>query len=643
MKKLITPAISVIGIILPVLAILFGINSDLHKYFFQSGNKVIFYFNNTSFEILLALIGFGLLLWSVIRIKNFQITKWILFTLSGVFLIGTTFFAIEEHISDVFELLLFIIPGILFAGTMVLSLLIKRKLWTKILLIIGTSFIIVLLLVAQFFNQNSNGYSKGWEHTAALLKDTEQPDRKVYLQNKEDIERYIITRRVFPGIFNYRIIDPISIPDKSWEVLNDELLGEIKLTIKVNSREEFMKAIASEKYGTYIINGKINLLGDWLIQNQDNIILSGSNNEGISEAFISSSTIPIKNCNNLTLKGLNLAGGLEFQNCTNITIENCNFIESETNSVYFYEDCDEITVRNNSFKNYSKYAINAPYVNLNLSSNQFDNSSGIEDKNFRINIRGFFNNLGWDSFYKPLLCQTYDFNLEDQIEYFDDCNLGTYIGSIVTDNWGYWLNDVFSDISSLNFSMYDMKVDYLRMLSGGIDPTLREPYGKKYSTEYELPIFSYYNPKFIEYWMERMIPSPDEYFGYQTFQVLYNNSFRYHVQVLIESYLVFNSNYEAETEVDWYIKEAKRDSWEFPETLNSRYNFEPKSNEFAQIYSLEYINSNSLLKESTGSVVGFWIRREIDGTAKFLFESLLSIVKDYDQAYYSWITQEYDI
>lgn len=643
MKKLFTPIIPILGILIPIVTIMLGPDNGSIDYFFQPGSYVVFYFSSLSIFVSVFLIGAVLILWSLVRIKNFHITKWILFSLSGLLLVVVILFVFEEYKDELIEAIIFIVPGLLFAAIMILSLLIKKKLWTKILLIVSVSIVIIVLAIGLIANERNNSNSKGWKHTAAILEDSNQTKSRIYLQGKKGIERYIYTNRVFPGIYKYQPIDPISIPNKKWEVLSKQHLGEIKLSVWVKSREEFEKAISSEKYGTYILNYKINLLGNCLVQNQDNIIISGFNKDGEPKGIISSSSIPIKNCHHITLRGLTFSGGLEFQNCSNITIENCIFEESKSNSAYFYEDCDSINIRNCSFNKYNKYAINAPFVSVDLSSNQYAKGNGNEDQFFRVNIRGFFNNYGWDLFYKKLVCNSYNFSSDNEVNYFDDCSFGTYTGLIITDDWYYRLNNLFSEsIESLSFSRY-MHIDYLRMLSGGIDPTLRKPFGKKYASKKDLPVFSYYNPKFIEYWMGRMIPAPNEFFGSQTFQILYNNSFRYHAQVLTESYMVLNSNYEVETEVAWYIEESKKGGWEFPEELNSKYKFIPRSDEFAQIYNLDYIGSNDYLRETTGSLIGFWIRREIDGTDELLFENLIKVIKEYDQSYYSWLLKEFDI
>lgn len=644
MKKNLTLYLALAGIIFIVGVILLGIFTDYRQYYYQSGDKILFYFNRKSYELILLITGIALVNLSVIRIKKYTITKWVLFSVCGLLLLAIILLIIDEfnRLRNVGTMLVVFTPVVLCAGIMVMALLFKRKLWTKVVLIVGVSFVLLVSIWVYIDNIDNNSYSKDWEHIAVVMQDSEDNDRKVYLQHKNgERERYIVSKKVFPGIYNYITTSEYTLPEKEWEVVSFEHLGNIKLNVKVKNRDELKSAIDKGTYGSYIIAGKINLLGDWLVKNQEDIMIKSASEAGEAVGEINSSTIPIMNCKNITISGLKLSGTLEFDNCSNININNCEFTDSESYSVYVHDNCNDISINNCSFNKYDKYAINIPGdIVLKTSGNNFNG----ENEFRKIMIRDCYSqNYSHQSFYKSLFCNSFYLTGENEKHYFSGCNLGIYTGSVITEEWGYNLMQFFSDnMSNLNLNDYYTYQNYLDVLSGGIAPTLNTTYKSDYSSRYEIPSFKYYNPRFIRYWMENMKPSPYDYFGNWTFQVLYDNSFRSTAQLLFESYLMLQNNYNIENEAIWYIGEAKENNWEFSDVLRNRYNYHPLTDEYINLYELNTGSTYIYQKKDLGLVVGFWLRRHIGGTDELIFEYLSEILREYDPSFYSWILSEYD-
>jgi len=606
------------------------------------GNPVIYLKNRDSLVAFSFFISSVLFFVFLLRIKNYKITKWLLF--AGILsLLGLIALIADEIFNDQFAFVIMFGCIVLACLTMlVIMFVIKKHLWTKlVLLFVNLCFVLSMAYWGISSGDPRENVEQGWKHNSLMLQDKDNSNRKVYMQIRDDEERRIVSEKVMFSVYEYHIMGE---QDDNYTWVTPK--GNSHANIIVSTHEEILKEIEDGKHVTLLVKGGLSVIGKVFLENKDDITLIGLGEDDVNSSSINGEeSISLKDCNNISFENININSPMVFENCNSITIKNCTFSQKALTHLYFDDNCKNIKIENCDFLNYSDYAIDIPFNSISISSNSFYLNGDEErhyDRAFRINVREKLEPFKLDYFYGNLFGSSYSFSNENEYEYSDVCVIGALNEHITNAgiDWTFWrflekempeLNE-FSDLNELGL---------LKMLSGGINPVLAEPANKKYIHSEEVPRYQYINPLFLNWWSKNMIPylpSEGEVFNID-FQLLYNRAFKYHAHAFIESYLYLKQSFDIEKEAEWYL-EASEDDWTFVDKLRNKYAYIPLSMDFLNEESANIPEDIEYLESGLGKVVGFWVRRHIDGTDKQIFDIAKKVIREYDPEFYDWILNE---
>jgi hypothetical protein len=143
--------------------------------------------------------------------------------------------------------------------------------------------------------------------------------------------------------------------------------------------------------------------------------------------------------------------------------------------------------------------------------------------------------------------------------------------------------------------------------------------------------FSRYDPRFIRWWRDHMIPDPGEYCCGHTFAELYEKVFMRFFRVMAESYLYLR-------DADIYAREKNRYAlaMKLPDFEALSY-LETKFGESLGEYRVEEDGTGM----TVSMAVGFWIRRGIDRTDFELWLALRKVMKLYDGLWFEGLREKY--
>ncbi len=137
--------------------------------------------------------------------------------------------------------------------------------------------------------------------------------------------------------------------------------------------------------------------------------------------------------------------------------------------------------------------------------------------------------------------------------------------------------------------------------------------------------FGRYDPAVIEWALKTLVPHPSRKLGDRTFQDVYDESFFRVVRLHLLAYAALRTEYDLDAEAAAYVA-AMTDEPDFygVEWLENRY-----AGALADAYPLAW-DGTSL---TAPMVLGFWLRRHVDGTEATLVRGMDMIVRAYDPAW----------
>lgn len=148
------------------------------------------------------------------------------------------------------------------------------------------------------------------------------------------------------------------------------------------------------------------------------------------------------------------------------------------------------------------------------------------------------------------------------------------------------------------------------------------PYSDNDST---LP-FSYVNVRFIEWAAENIIPSPNQYLHEYSYQQLYNGILKGFFRKLVLSHIYLERVYDFEKSSKLYLDQINKDPTGCIDFLYEKFG------------KLELIDSNKddLANSYNDHVfIGFWLRRQMDGSKQKLKEILDKFMTEFDNDWYT--------
>ena len=620
------------------------------SYYLKFSQKVHFSLHEEILFFVFAAIGILLVLIGIIKIKNLQVTRWILFGISLLGALLLLLLMLEIHISR-YDFVFFAVGYSIFIPLIVLPLVFKKHKWTKILLITGTSLFLAVCLAGLIFIFGNKSYSYDkWEMETVVLKDYNNPSRIVVYQYSANNARYVVETKVFPAIYDVDVLYDKVVPLSNWEIVDDQLAGELNIPNPVKTKEDILYGLSEGKFHSFILTDNIVLDDPLLVAGARKLSLFGKSEDSADTSTLAGNLIIIKNSHNIILQYLNIDGMLRFENCSNIKIANCKFLRSNKSSLYFDDNCSYIDVSNNEFNHYTSCAIDAPYATLTVNYNSYNNDDGTPDTYSRTNIRDFFNNIPMDKFYSKLICEHADYCFsspessrgEDDVSYnsLGNCSIGIYDTDYGFTDFTYPLYQYFSDIfSTININNYGL-FEYLRAFSNEVEPLTERPLDYNNVSEDGLSFYRI-NPVFIKWWARTMIPDPQASIGNTTFQALYDDAFAYPVRLFAETYLWLHTDENFPEELKWYKEKAKENKYDLVDILQKRYDFVPLAMDFTQSESDKYSGIFEDTGKNIGMMTGFWMRRNIDGSDKAIFEAAINILENYDPNFKQYLSENY--
>ena len=146
--------------------------------------------------------------------------------------------------------------------------------------------------------------------------------------------------------------------------------------------------------------------------------------------------------------------------------------------------------------------------------------------------------------------------------------------------------------------------------------------------------FGSYNPQFILWIKENLIPEPDLVIYGRTAQSIYSYYKRF-FRLMTESYLFITKKSDYYLECNLYTDKYISDK-DFNGLLYLKYRYS------GQLKGYE-IPSNSYVPSpfTDYMAIGFWLRRGIDSTDDIFYETLAHIMSKYDKDWFTNITHKY--
>ncbi|TNE50117.1 MAG: hypothetical protein EP343_09305 [Deltaproteobacteria bacterium] len=164
------------------------------------------------------------------------------------------------------------------------------------------------------------------------------------------------------------------------------------------------------------------------------------------------------------------------------------------------------------------------------------------------------------------------------------------------------------------FSSSFFSVDAIEALSG-LRVVLRS------SQQNPRGAFSLYNPKFVRWAVNNLLPSRRIYIAsLANYQIVYRQVFRRLARLLAESYLTLQRSFSVQKEVTRYLNTVKKTS--ALKYLPSRFHGKLTS----------YVVPNAHLQPA--NAFGFWLRRHVDHTAPELWRGLRKLLYAYDARWF---------
>ncbi|TNE48685.1 MAG: hypothetical protein EP343_14840 [Deltaproteobacteria bacterium] len=194
------------------------------------------------------------------------------------------------------------------------------------------------------------------------------------------------------------------------------------------------------------------------------------------------------------------------------------------------------------------------------------------------------------------------------------------------------LNKVFARLLAQRYGLQgSLRTKFLKKFSSysvtalerisGIQMVLRE---EQYNPHARFPM---YNPRFIRWAVNNIIPSNNLWFGNQSYRFLYNAMFQRLVRLMTESYLILHNKMNLKHEIALYMNAEKKGQTR--DHLQQRY--QKKRPAYAMKHGHFMVHV----------AFGFWMRRHLDQTAPPLWNGLQKLLRLFDKRWYQKVRQNY--
>lgn len=207
---------------------------------------------------------------------------------------------------------------------------------------------------------------------------------------------------------------------------------------------------------------------------------------------------------------------------------------------------------------------------------------------------------------------------------------GTHVGKFIGGFKGIFLYSGFKDALhtysggeiSLSNDFYDLTP--YDQFSGEIS-LFQDSNNQFYSwDENDHEPFHYYNPEIVKWGYTNLIPDPNSLIGDKTAQQVYDAVMKRFFRLMVESHYLLHTG-DLKIEVEQYQSQIGMANFEALEYLTQRY--------AGKLTQYEEVDEYSGLQPSYA--IGFWLRREMDGSANEFWIGFSKVMDLYDQKWFS--------
>lgn len=645
--KLLKKTLSIILVISALLSgIMFfiinkGYDIDSKSIFIQFCSKIIL-------PLLLELFFIVLIIKSSITDKT-RWTKWVCVTIGGLMLILLNYYVVKNLPDDTTEWVLTALIELLFIPFLLLPLLIKKSYWTKWLLVAYSfiGFIIASIIFVIIIDKNLNIEVESYVTYRNSDNDREYVAMFSNINDSTTSKEYYVEK--YPLLIKKR---PFAVEDltgkwigynENGEIISDctynegEIIQSRPIIPKdarlVKSSHDFMSAVKNDTIKLAIL-GKVNINGNIVIRDKKELSFKGiesteepgiySKNGAVSVTFTNCNNININNLHFNFLSKITKPFMLSFKNCKNVEISNCSFNGNCDYSLYFDKECSDIVINQNLVEGYKEYGIRLySKNNVTIDENRYYYDDVYDDCRkiwFADITKPDISNLRFDE----SIFEIDNEWLFDQDNYetmdFKGETIGAYTSNCSDIQYGF---DIYKNLTleffpSLISSDIGFSANTLAFISG-INPLASSA---SYSDKLE---FSHVNPEFVNWAATRI----NENIVSQQF---YDIVLKHFSRLFCESYLYLNKNENLSELIDNYTTLAI--NGDVQKFLCNRYN--KTLTHYIPNYSEEDDNFDPDEMSESAHMMGFWIRRMIDGSDKSFRDAAVKFMTIYD---YEWLEE----
>ena len=215
---------------------------------------------------------------------------------------------------------------------------------------------------------------------------------------------------------------------------------------------------------------------------------------------------------------------------------------------------------------------------------------------------------------------------------FQQENLIQLYDEVLAENH-YYLDGM--QLNGVNYFVYDSRMNYYLMRHTSSNEVDQNSYSEWYSLEgFEIVSgrqvtleenkeydFNYYNPDFIAWGVENMVPDPENSIGGMLAREIYQNCYSRFFRLNTEAYLWLEQN-GYEIHQGQYVDAMQNVDFEGLNYLERRYRGE--LDHYTDEHTRYWGDWTPEL------AIGFWLRRGLDGTHDELWEGLMKVLETYD-------------
>ena len=602
--------------------------------------------------LLVPLLFLALIIKAIVSTKT-RWTRWSCVAGGALLLIGSIILGITITLDEWVEYLVFILWTLMILPLLILPLVIRKSYWTKWLFASEMFVLFILSCIILVVNVNK-------------MPDEQRLQSRVVYRNANDSNEYVavfgnldnggtskkyFVERKFGFIrkkhFKKSMLSGVWVKyDEEGKKIAEYTFDKGEVLYKnfpqhANRIEDaaafYEMATSSTGDSVFVVLNEVIIEHPVVIRDKEILDIEGFGQNNTRATLTSTYQNPVniifEGCEHVSLKNLNFSFPsameqpfiISFKNCGRIEIIDCSFWGDAAYALHFDEGCESVFMEDNRIDGFRQYGVlfqekEHQYI---ANDNYYYYKKDRWIRSHRIWIENF-EPVGFDSFQ---LDETY---VNEESWYFknyqnygnDEYNIGAYMGDCLYLPKALGLERYLREhyFSSLKGDDLSTVTNMLGMLSG-INPVLH-PRDQLSDLK-----FKHINPAFVQ-WAEKRINAdvvnPDFYhYVLQPFSRLF-----------CESYLYLQQKVNTDDVIQDYYREAK--SGYVSNYLGERFNGVLRS--FNPNYEEGDTEEETYYGMTTqASMMGFWIRRFIDGSHKSIWKAALKFMKLYDE---EWIEEK---